>query len=150
MNKKIDELQSKIQEYYKLQKNIEETGRAIEDIIRYKREMLAKGKLEYSNEIEETRKELYEKLNMLKSERDRVGKEIENLSYELMGKKNVEKIKNQLARKLKFLIILLLIPLALFLTKETGFYTLQKFQNIGISLISLILTFLILKILRIL
>ncbi len=147
MAKKIDKLQSKVYEYYNLQKKIQETSKAIEDIIKYQREMLVKGKPEYSHEIEETKKGLYEKLNMLREERNKVGKEIESLSYELMGK-GKEGIKNYLKKKMKFLIILTLIPVLLFLNKSTGLIVWQKNPSLVAYLISLLLTFLILKILQ--
>ena len=147
MRKKVNELQSKVYDYYNLQKKIEETGRAIEDIVRYQREMLVKGKVEYSQEIGETKKELYEKLNMLREERNKLGEEIKGLTYELMGKPG---IKEHLRKKIKFLIILVFIPILLFLSKHTGFSIWQQKPSLLAYLISLLLAFIILKILRIL
>ncbi|MEM5791036.1 MAG: hypothetical protein QXP77_03245 [Candidatus Aenigmatarchaeota archaeon] len=151
MNEKI----KKLQKYYELSHKILEAEKAIDHIIDYEREILLKGKpdyeQDYAQEARETKKELYKKLEMMKGEREKIGKEIKEFGYELMRRKSIpERIKHYFKGK-KFLIILLLIfSVFLLSNKKVGYMISQEHLNLTAFLTSLILTFLILKILRLL
>lgn len=151
MSEKIKKLQSKIQKYYELSHKTLETRKAIDHITNYEREILLKGKPDYAQEARETKKELYEKLEIMRGEREKLGKEIKELSYELMNKKSlVERIKHYLKGKKILIILLLIFSIFLLSNKKVAYLISQEHLSLTSLLISLILTFLILKILRLL